>query len=202
MSASAIDTPLLRPRRVATQEVGYWAMVLLCFTEGTLFAVLLSSYFFLGVANAAWPPAGVERPKLAKPLIMTALLLSSSAVLMFAEKGRRQGQRARYIGATLVTIALGLGFLGLQTSEYLDKLQHLKPQANAYASMFYTITGFHGTHVAFGLLMLIWTVIADGRGRLAVHEPLAVRNTALYWHFVDAVWLVILTCLYLTPRWY
>jgi cytochrome c oxidase subunit 3/cytochrome c oxidase subunit I+III len=76
---------LLPPGRVAHQEVGYWAMVLFCLTEASLFAYLLTSYFYLGVTNPAWPPAGEELPKLSKPLIMTALLLASSLVLFLAE---------------------------------------------------------------------------------------------------------------------
>jgi heme/copper-type cytochrome/quinol oxidase subunit 3 len=196
------DTRLLPPGRVSHQEVGYWAMVLFCLTEASLFAYLLSSYFYLGVSNRFWPPAGVERPKLEKPLIMTALLLSSSVVLYIAEKAREHGNRARYLVGTAVTMVLGLGFLGLQAAEYHEKLTHMPPQANAYASIFYTITGFHGSHVAFGLLLLAWTLIADARGRLSATSPLAVKNASLYWHFVDGVWLVILTCLYLSPRWY
>jgi cytochrome c oxidase subunit 3 len=187
---------------MAHHEVGYWAMVLFCITEAALFAYLLSGYFFLGVSNAFWPPAGVERPKLEKPLIMTALLLSSSVVLWIAERARENGRKRSYMIGTGVTIALGLSFLGLQVLEYREKLQHMPPQAHAYASIFYCITGFHGTHVAFGLLMLGWTLVADARGRLAVAAPLAVKNASLYWHFVDGVWLVILTCLYLSPRWY
>ena len=196
------DTRLLPPGRVPHQEVGYWAMVLFCFTEASLFAYLVSSYFYLGVSNRFWPPAGVERPKLEKPLIMTALLLMSSIVLYVAEKARERGERAKYLVGTAITIVLGLGFLGLQAAEYHEKLKHMPPQSNAYASIFYTITGFHGSHVAFGLLLLAWTLLADARGRLSATSPLAVKSASLYWHFVDGVWLVILTCLYLSPRWY
>jgi cytochrome c oxidase subunit 3 len=196
------DHRLLPPGRNPHQEVGYWGMVLFCLTEAALFAYLLSSYFYLGVTNMFWPPAGEERPKLQKPLMMTVLLVTSSVVLFFAEKARERGKKAEYMVGVLVTMALGLGFLGLQGLEYHEKLQHMPPQANSYASIFYLITGFHGSHVAFGLLMLGWTLLADRRGRLSVESPLAVKNSSLYWHFVDGVWLVILTCLYLSPRWY
>jgi cytochrome c oxidase subunit III len=186
------------------QDIGYWAMVLFCLTEGTLFAFLLSSYFFLGASSTAggWPPAGIAKPELEKPLIMTAVLVSSSMVLFFAERSRANGGRAKYLVGTGVTIALGLSFLGLQAAEYRKLLEHLSPRTSAYASIFYTITGFHGTHVAFGLLLLAWTLVADARGRLSGVSPVAVKNSALYWHFVDGVWLVVLTCLYLSPRWY
>jgi heme/copper-type cytochrome/quinol oxidase subunit 3 len=202
MTAGAQEVRLLPPGRMTHREVGYWGMVLFCFTEAALFAYLLSSYFYLGVSNAFWPPAGVERPKLQKPLIMTALLLSSSIVLFFAEKAREHGKKRPYFAGVTVTILLGLGFLAFQFAEYREKLRHMPPRSHAYASIFYLITGFHGSHVALGLLLLIWTLLADGRGRLSVDAPLAVKNASLYWHFVDGVWLVILTCLYLSPRWY
>jgi heme/copper-type cytochrome/quinol oxidase subunit 3 len=193
---------LLPPARAPFREVGMWAMLLFIATEATLFAYLITSYFFLGVSNPSWPPAGFENPKLELPLIMTALLLSSSVVLYAAEQYRKRGRIAAYRGGTALTIVLGLGFLLLQAREYADKLKHMPPSSHAYASMFFLITGFHGAHVALGLLMLLWTLLADVRGRLAVIEPLALKNTSLYWHFVDGVWLVILTCLYVSPRWY
>jgi cytochrome c oxidase subunit III len=190
------------PRDSVHREVGYWAMVAFCLTEATLFAYLLSSYFYLGVSNASWPPDGIGPPSLPGPLVMTLLLISSSVVLLFAEWARGHGQRAAYRGAVLLTIALGAGFLALQVLEYRRKLPAMPPRSSAYASTFYLITGFHGSHVAMGLLILSWTLFADARGRLVGDPPVAVKNASLYWHFVDGVWLVILTCLYLSPRWY
>jgi len=184
------------------REVGYWAMVLFCCTEATLFAYLLSSYFYLGVSNTSWPPAGSIVPSLPKPLVMTVLLVSSSVVLVLAERARvTRGPRPYRLGV-LVAIALGLGFLTLQVLEYRDKLPSMTPQSSAYASTFYLITGFHGSHVCLGMLILGWTLVADARGLLRGDPPVAVKNASLYWHFVDGVWLVILTCLYLSPRWY
>lgn len=190
------------PADAVHREVGYWAMGLFCCTEAALFAYLLSSYFYLGVSNSSWPPAGSLVPALPKPLFMTVFLVSSSVVLLFAERVRAtRGPRAYRIGV-LITIALGLGFLTLMTLEYRDKLPFMTPQSSAYASLFYLITGFHGSHVCLGLLILGWTLVADTRGRLSGEPPVAVKNASLYWHFVDGVWLVILTCLYLSPRWY
>jgi heme/copper-type cytochrome/quinol oxidase subunit 3 len=202
MTVPLRDTRLLPPARLARREVGYWAMLMFCLTEAALFAYLLSSYFFLGIRNSSWPPAGIELPKLAKPLAMTATLVTSSIVLYVGERARERGNKSAYLGALLVTVLLGLGFLLIQGAEYREKLRHMPPREHAYASIFYLITGFHGSHVAFGLLVLIWTGIADLRGRLSVSAPLAVKNASFYWHFVDGVWLVILTCLYLSPRWY
>ena len=191
---------LLPPAWKPSQEVGWWAMALVCAGEAALFAYFIAGYFYLGVSNPAWPPAGVGLPKLGKPLIMTALLVSSSIVLVLAEQRRQRGSRTGYRAGMAATISLGVGFLVLQGLEYHEKLRTMGPTSNAYASLFYTITGFHGAHVAFGLLLLLYTLLRDGLGRIDPERPIVVKVTSLYWHFVDAVWLVILTSLYLLPR--
>jgi cytochrome c oxidase subunit III len=191
---------LLPPAWKPSQEVGWWAMALVCLTEAALFACFLVAYFYLGAENPAWPPAGIENPKLQIPLIMTALLLSSSLVLIVAEKQREHGHRAVYRAGTVLTLLLGLGFLTLQVTEYREKLRSMGPSEHAYASLFYTITGFHGAHVAFGLLLLAYTLLRDGFGRIDPERPIVVKVSSLYWHFVDAVWLVILMSLYISPR--
>lgn len=192
---------LLPPAASPAAQVGGWGMVLFICNEAALFACLVASYFYLGVSNPAWPPAGIEKPVLRLPIIMTVLLVSSSVVLLWAERQHTSGHRAAYRAGTVVTIVLGLGFLALQAREYADKLAHVRATENAYTSMFFTITGLHGTHVAFGVLMLLWALCREIAGTAPPHA-LAIRNTSLYWHFVDAVWLVILTSLYLSPRWY
>ena len=199
---AATEIRLTEPADAVHGDVGSWAMVLFCCTEAALFAYLLASYFYLGVHNAEWPPAGVGAPSLPKPLLMTVCLVSSSIVLAFADRARARGRSDTYRIGVLGTIALGIGYLAIMALEYREKLEFMTPQSGAYASTFYLTTGFHGTHVLLGLLILAWTLAADVRHRLVGEPPVAVANASLYWHFVDGVWLVILTCLYLSPRWY
>jgi len=95
-------------------------------------------------------------------------------------------------------IALGLLFLVLQGVEYgREKASFTK---DAYGSLFYTITGFHGAHVFVGLVMLTVVLVRALRGHFAKGRYEAVTNVALYWHFVDAVWLAVFTSLYITPH--
>lgn len=192
--------PAPRPER-STRSVAWWGMALLCATEGTLFACLIASYFYLAVGSRRWPPPGIEVPKLLLPGMMTACLVLSSAVLHWAERGIRQGQRGRLTAALAGSIMLGAAFLALQAREYADKLKHFRPQEHAYASLFYTITGFHGAHVAAGVLLLSYTLLRAARGHFTARDHVGVSVTALYWHFVDVVWLVIVISLYLSPRW-
>jgi heme/copper-type cytochrome/quinol oxidase subunit 3 len=183
-------------------DVGRWGMVLFVLNEATLFACLIGSYFYLGVSNPAWPPPGIERPELELPLIMTVLLLTSSVTLVFAERAFEQGKRGRYYRGVAGTVLLGAAFLFVQFREYRAMLAHTGPTQHAYTSLFFTITGLHGTHVAFGLLFLLWALLREIKGTVTPARPLAIKNASLYWHFVDGVWLVILTSLYLSPRWY
>jgi heme/copper-type cytochrome/quinol oxidase subunit 3 len=196
------DDRLLPPPPTSTAEVGYWGMALFVATEATMFASLIASYLFLGTANPGWPPAGVERPKLVLPPIMTIVLLVSSATMYWGERGIKRGRQGTLRIGLGLTILLGLIFLAIQGVEYHDKLAKLTPDANAYAASFYTITSFHALHVMTGLLLLGYTELRALLGHFDGEQHLAVKNVGLYWHFVDVVWLAIFTTLYLSPRFY
>jgi heme/copper-type cytochrome/quinol oxidase subunit 3 len=88
----------------------------------------------------------------------------------------------------------------VQALEFHSNLQKFTFTTNAYGSLFYTITGFHGFHVTVGLLMVGWLLAAALRGSFGYRRHERVRLTAIYWHFVDVVWAAILLCLYLSPR--
>src|SRR6185312_4641101 len=108
-----------------------------------------------------------------------ALLVSSSIVLFVGEKGFEKGKRIRYRIATIVTILLGLGFLFVQAREYADKLKVHGPTENAYESIFFTITGLHGTHVALGLLLLLWALAREVSGTTHPRHPLPIKIPSL-----------------------
>ena len=186
------------PRR----EVGWWAMALVCATEAAFFAYLLMSYFYLAAASSRWPPIGVENPRLRLPIVMTVLLVTSSGALYWGERGIARGRQGRLRIAIIVTCLLGAAFVTLQAMEYRRELQQMVPGAHAYASIFYTTTAFHGAHVTFGLLLLLFTLARAFLGHFDERAHLGVKVTSLYWHFVDVVWLFIFTCLYLSPRWW
>ena len=201
MTSVALDGYPSRERESASRAgVGRWGMVVFLLNEATLFACLVSSYFYLALSDRAWPPRGVAAPSLTLPLVMTAALLSSSGVLVWAERAFERGDRRRYRVGVALTVLLGLAFLALQAKEYTTKLREIGPTQHAYASLFFTITGLHGTHVFFGLLVLLWALRREMVGAATVARPLAIKNASIYWHFVDGVWIVILTSLYLSPR--
>ena len=176
----------------------WWGMAWLCATEGMLFACLLASYFFLRGSVDAFYREGGKYPALGLPLVMTAALLSSSISMWWGERSIRRGNLAGLRVGLIVTFVLGVAFLSLQAVEYGRAA--LGPAVSAHQSIFYATTGLHGAHVALGLLMNLFVQARAWRGHFGPHRHVAVSVVALYWHFVDAVWIAILVSLYLSPR--
>jgi heme/copper-type cytochrome/quinol oxidase subunit 3 len=180
----------------------WWGMVTLVATEATLFAVFIASYFYLRWHTpGSWPPDGLKDPKLLVPAVMTVILVSSSFPVYWAERGIRHGRQLQLRVGLAITILLGATFLALQSWEYTEiARKEYTPRTDAYGSIFFTITGAHGAHVAVGLLLLLWALVMAWRGHYDIHRHQGVQLAALYWHFVDVAWLVIFLSLYVTPR--
>ncbi|MBA2683643.1 MAG: heme-copper oxidase subunit III [Gemmatimonadaceae bacterium] len=186
-----LDTPTTSER-----PPGWWGMVGLIMTEASLFTFLLFSYYYLGSLSPQWPP--VARPELTLSGPNTMILLASSGTMWWGEAGIRRGSRGRLISGLVLTFILGAVFLSIQMIEY-HKTKFL-PQSHAYGSVFYTITGFHGAHVAIGLLMVLFVLARALCGHFTPARHLAIKNAAMYWHFVDIVWLFVFITIYITPR--
>jgi heme/copper-type cytochrome/quinol oxidase subunit 3 len=175
---------------------GFWGMILLIATEGALFAYLLFSYFYLAsMATGPWPPDGPPSLKLVLP--NSVILLLSSGTMYWAESGIKRGGATRLRIGLIVTLVLGLIFLSIQGIEYSKKA--FTPATDAYGSLFFTITGFHGAHVAVGLLMIAVITSRAFLGHFGQGRHDAVTNVSWYWHFVDLVWLSVFSSLYLSP---
>jgi heme/copper-type cytochrome/quinol oxidase subunit 3 len=174
---------------------GMWMFII---TEAALFLMLFFSYFYLAQGGWTWPFQ--KPPKLHYALPMLAVLWISSAVLYWGEKAVEKQRRATGMLSLILTLALGIGFLVLSFFEYREHLRELKPTSNVYGSIFYTITSFHALHVITGLLMLAYLLILpewEPTDR-PPHRPF--HNAALYWHFVDVVWLFVVVFLYVVPN--
>jgi heme/copper-type cytochrome/quinol oxidase subunit 3 len=179
----------------------WWGMVWLILTEATLFGSLIISYWFLRFRAAPlWPPDGISKPELTLPLVMSAILWTSSLPVHLADRAIRRGdQRLLRLGLFAGWI-LGATFLVLQAAvEYPEVLHEFTPRTNAYGSLFFTLTGLHGSHVLVGLLVSAWVQVRAWRGAFDEHRHVSVQNFAMYWHFVDTVWLFILLTIYLSP---
>lgn len=165
-------------------------------TESALFGYLLFSYFYI----AAQPHTGLfppEPPHLTLALPNTIILLLSSGTVWFGERGAKEGRtRVELLGIS-ATLALGIIFVVVQIFEWKNKMSSL--HSSAYGSLYFTTTGFHMVHVAIGLLMLAAVLVWCLRGYFGPHRHAYVSIAAIYWHFIDAVWLCVFFTYYLLP---
>ena len=175
---------------------GWFGVLTLILTEGFLFLYLLFSYYYFAVTHGrSWLPPDLPSFTLAGP--NTIILLLSSAAVWYGERGMRQGQPLRTVFGLLIGLLLGAAFMGIQFIEWSNKPFTLS--AHAYGSMYFTITGFHMAHVAAGLVILLALLVWSALGYFNPQRSAPITIGALYWHFVDAVWLAVFFTFYVTP---
>jgi heme/copper-type cytochrome/quinol oxidase subunit 3 len=188
----AEDSPQGRP-------FAWYGMVFFLASEAVFFANLIASYLYLRVrSGGAWPPALDHLP--AKPLdfeltaINTAILVGSSFVMHFAISGLKRGNRTLFVWLLGLTIVMGVTFLSLQAYEYVHN--GFGPWDGLFGSVFYTLTGFHGAHVTFGVLFMLVIFFRGLRGDFTQSKHFGVTSVEMYWHFVDVVWVFLFVVLY------
>ena len=192
MIASATQQAAARAR-VNAVLVGLWAFI---GSEAIFFGSLIASYLYLRIRAGEWPPAGVPQLEIILPLFNTVVLLSSGVTMHGAHMSARSGDVDGLRQGTLATILLGAAFLCGQAYEYATAGFGLG--SGLLGSTFFTLTGFHGAHVLVGLigLTLLYSRARRGHYQAGLEYP-SIEGVTLYWHFVDAVWVVLLTLLYL-----
>jgi cytochrome c oxidase subunit 3/cytochrome o ubiquinol oxidase subunit 3 len=179
-----------------------WGVLSFLVSEAALFCTLIVVYiFYRGVKDTVGPTPG-EVLKLPLVACTTACLLSSSVTVHFAEKRLRGGSRGGFLLLWAATIALGVLFLLGTAYEWHGLIYHhgLTISRNLFGTTYYTLVGLHALHVTGGVtVMLIVLGLALGR-RVTSANHEAVGLVSWYWHFVDAVWLVVFTVVYLVGR--
>ncbi len=168
--------------------------VLFIATEAMLFVMLLFTYFYLGPYPTEPPPS------LRYPVPMLGILLASSAVIHAGQGLLTGGRYVAARAAIVCTLLLGTVFMVLQVREYQSHLRTLTPQSSAYGSIFYTITTVHALHLVLGAAMLGYVLFLPDPGPAVRPPHRAFESAAAYWHFVDAVWVVIVGLVYLLPH--
>jgi cytochrome c oxidase subunit 3 len=198
--AEAIQTSQALPIGSAGKRSGgWWGMVALIVTEGTLFGYLLFSYFYLASQTEQhWPPEGL--PNLLVPGVNTLMLLASSVFVWVSERCIQRRLMSWSLASMALAFILGVCFVGIQLHEWSIKTYDMT--TNLYGSLYFTITGFHLLHVVIGLIILMLLLLWLALGYFDDRRYAAVTIGGLYWHFVDVVWLFVFTTLYLTPYLY
>lgn len=171
------------------------ALPMFIVSEIMIFMGLFASYWMLRLTAPVWPPEGTPHIGVVLPLIMTVILVSSSITYHFGEMALEEGNKGSFNMWLMVTMALGFLFLGCTIYEY----NHLLHEgfgfgANAKSTSFYSITGFHASHVLVGLGAFVCVLVPALSGKVS-HS--LVKGAGLYWHFVDIVWFFVVSQIYL-----
>jgi cytochrome c oxidase subunit 3 len=178
---------------------GIVGMTCLIIAEAAIFIIFVVAYvFYLGKSLTGPTPHDV----LKLPIISTICLLSSSLTVHFAVSALHQGKRGLCSVWLAVTVLLGSIFLGSTAYEWYDLIYHegLTIQTNLFGTTFYSLVGLHASHVIVGLLMLTLALIFSLLGNLEQRHTGRLEVLSIYWHFVDAVWVVVFSVVYVFGR--
>jgi cytochrome c oxidase subunit III len=170
-------------------------MLLFIGSEIMLFGSFFTAYFFVRVVNDyPWPPRGEHLPVFVAG-INTCILVTSSFTMHWALSSIKRGNRAGLKAGLALTFFMGLTFLLTQIAEY--SRIGFSPSDNAFATIFFSLTGLHGMHVFIGLLLLLAATTRSFRGHFTPEHHLGVELPGIYWHFVDVMWIVVYTTVYI-----
>jgi cytochrome c oxidase subunit III len=180
-------------------KVGMLAFLL---SEVAFFSTLITTYIvFLRETKDSIPsPADVFN--LPWVLAGTACLLASSVTIHFAEHGLRSGNRDKFLGLWGLTIVLGMLFLLGTAKEWYELIfdHGLTISRNLFGSSYFTLVGFHATHVTVGLIILSIIWVLGWRRKISPEHATGAEVVSWYWHFVDGVWVLVFTLVYLIGR--
>jgi len=172
-------------------------MFLFIASEAMLFGAFFTAYFFVRVVNPdaePWPLPPYELPKFVAG-VNTAILVTSSFTVHWALQSIKRDNHAGLKAGLLLTFLMGLTFLLTQILEY--SRIGFAPKDGAFATIFYCLTGLHGAHVFVGLTLLAFATTRAFRGHYSAAHHHGVEIPGIYWHFVDVMWIVVYTTVYI-----
>lgn len=194
--------PVMEPPRraepgagVYNEKLGMWVFLA---SEVMFFTSLIGSYIILRFAHPEmWKQPG-EVLNVALTAGNTFLLICSSVTMVKAFAAVQDGDQAGLRKWLVATVLIGATFVGVQIFEYMKLVEHgFVPAEGLYGSTFYTMTGFHGFHVTIGVICMTFVTIKAFQGKYTTTDHRGVEVIGLYWHFVDLVWIILFTIVYL-----
>ena len=196
MSAIPV-TPPAEPWSLPSR--GRVGMLSLIIGESGIFSIFVVAYiYYIGKSLSGPTPQQV----LEVPFFNTVCLLSSSVTIWLSERQIEHGRIKAFAALWALTMALGIEFIigtGLEWHK-LIYVDGLTIHTNLFGTTFYSLVGLHATHVVVGLLMLTLVLLFTLTGHVNVRHTERIQVLALYWHFVDAVWVVVFTVVYIVGR--
>ena len=176
--------------------VGMWSLIT---AEAAMFLIFVVAYiFYLGKSLSGPTPKDVLEP----PIFITICLLSSSITVHLSSAALRKRSQAGFLGWLVATVLLGIIFLVGTGHEWYDLIfkQDFTIRTSLFGTTFYSLVGLHATHVIIGLLMLSVVLVLGLFGKIGEDHFHHYHTLSLYWHFVDAVWVVVFTVVYIIGR--
>jgi cytochrome c oxidase subunit 3/cytochrome c oxidase subunit I+III len=171
-------------------SVAAWGMAMFIASETTLFAIMIASYFYIRFKNVAWPPRGIDEPKVVVPLVLLGVLLASIAPMTLAALAARGGRVRTARWLVLLALIVQAGYFAIAVHLYFDDLAQFTPQDHAYGSIYFTLLGADHAHVALGLLFDLWILAKLVRG-LTTYRLNALTAIALYWLAVGVITIAV-----------
>jgi cytochrome c oxidase subunit III len=178
---------------------GMMAMSCLIVAESSIFTIFVVAYLYYLGRDVHGP---TPKEVLEVPIFYTVCLLSSSFFIWLAEHAIEHAKMAAFRLWWAVTILLGLIFLYGTATEWYKLIvhDHLTISTNLFGTTYYSLVGLHATHVVVGAIMMIFVLVFSLMGAVRPEHAYRVKTLALYWHFVDAVWVVVFTVVYVVGR--
>jgi heme/copper-type cytochrome/quinol oxidase subunit 3 len=194
------DVMLPPPTRAAgagvyNEKLGMWIFL---GSEVMFFTALIGTYVILRFAHPdSWKPPG-QVLNIPVTAVNTFLLICSSVTMVKAFAAVQDGFLRQLRLWLVATCMIGATFVGVQVYEYTHLIEKgFVPSEGLYGSTFYTMTGFHGFHVTMGVICMIYVTLKAFRGKYTQADHRGVEVIGLYWHFVDLVWIILFTIVYL-----
>jgi cytochrome c oxidase subunit III len=196
-STIPVDTHLEAPWKLPRR--GIVGMASLILAEAAIFIIFVVAYvYYIGKSLSGPTPAQV----LELPILGTICLLSSSITIHWAVSALRKDNIRNCTLGLAATVLLGTIFLITTTQEWYHLIHDfgLTIRTNLFGTTFYSLVGLHASHVVVGLIMLTIALVLSLRGRISEKHEERLEVLSLYWHFVDAVWVVVFTVVYVLGR--
>ena len=187
---------------------GMLGFILFLASEVMFFGGLFAAYFIARADSPSWPPEELLSPEkvaagvkleleIGLPAIATGILILSSITMQWGVFQIRKGNRTGLIWALFISLLLGIIFLAMQMYDYSQL--PFRADDTVFGTTFFTLTGFHGAHVAGGAIFMLFCLVRAMNGQFSSRHYEAVEACSLYWHFVDVVWIALFTTLYIVP---